>query len=167
MESLAEPQILEFRKFEDSRGSLIKPWVYHGTWDDFEIRDLYISKSLPGVFRGFHFQVGEFAQSKFVAPLVGVIVDFVVDLRQGMPTYGAMKSFELSAEENLGLYVPKGFGHGFYSKTSSIVINLSDCAYSSENESGINPLSFRQIQSLEKLTISEKDRSLPFLEVER
>ena len=112
-------------------------------------------------------QVGTFAQSKFVAPLAGVIIDFVVDLRAGVPTYGSIKSFELSAEENLGVYVPKGFGHGFYSKTSSMVINLSDTPYSPENESGVNPLSFREIQGLENLIVSAKDQALPLIEVNR
>jgi dTDP-4-dehydrorhamnose 3,5-epimerase len=163
MESLVEPQLLEYRRFEDSRGYLLKPCVYPGHPDDFDIVDLYISKSASGVFRGIHLQVGSYAQSKFVAPLMGTIVDFAVDLRRDLPTYGSVKSFELSAEANLGVYIPRGFGHGFYSATSSLVINLSDSAYSPENESGVNPLSFREIQSLDNISISAKDQALPFL----
>lgn len=166
MESPSEPQILEYRRFHDSRGSLLKPGAFIEYGGEFKIHDLYVSKSTSGVFRGFHMQIGRFAQSKFVAPLVGVIIDFVVDLREGSPTFGSIQRFELSAESNVGVYVPRGFGHGFYSTTDSMVLNLSDAPYSPENETGINPLSFRQIQLMENLVISDKDKSLPLLEFE-
>ena len=81
-----------------------------GITDEF-VQDNH-SRSGHGVVRGMHFQVGA-GQAKLVRCARGVIVDAVVDLRKGSPTYGRSESFELNDENLHQLYCPIGFAHGF------------------------------------------------------
>lgn len=70
------------------------------------------SRSRHGIVRGMHFQVGQ-GMAKLVRCGSGAIVDVVVDLRRGSPTFGQWESFELSDENLHQLYCPIGFAHGF------------------------------------------------------
>ena len=70
------------------------------------------SRSRQGVVRGMHFQIGRGAV-KLVRCGRGAIVDVVVDLRRGSPTFGQWESFELTDENLHQIYVPIGFAHGF------------------------------------------------------
>jgi dTDP-4-dehydrorhamnose 3,5-epimerase len=70
------------------------------------------SRSAHGVVRGMHFQVGD-GVAKLVRCARGAILDVVVDLRRGSPTYGQWEAFELSDENFHQVYCPIGFAHGF------------------------------------------------------
>src|SRR6266550_7726349 len=70
------------------------------------------SRSRHGIVRGMHFQIGRGA-SKLVRCARGAIVDVLVDLRKGSPTFGEWEAFELDDREMRLLYCPVGFGHGF------------------------------------------------------
>jgi dTDP-4-dehydrorhamnose 3,5-epimerase len=70
------------------------------------------ARSRLGVVRGMHFQVGE-GQAKLVRCARGSILDVVVDLRRGSPTFGRWESFELDDENLRQLYIPAGFAHGY------------------------------------------------------
>jgi dTDP-4-dehydrorhamnose 3,5-epimerase len=70
------------------------------------------SRSSRGIVRGMHFQVGR-GMAKLVRCGRGTIVDAVVDLRKGSPTFGEAELFELSDENMRQLYCPIGFAHGF------------------------------------------------------
>lgn len=71
------------------------------------------SLSSRGVLRGLHFQRGEYSQAKLVRVSLGKVVDVVVDLRAGSPTYGQHLAVELSHENGRQLFVPRHFAHGF------------------------------------------------------
>jgi dTDP-4-dehydrorhamnose 3,5-epimerase len=70
------------------------------------------SRSSKGIVRGMHFQVGD-GMAKLVRCGFGAVVDVVVDLRRGSPTFGEWEAFELNDENLHQLYCPIGFAHGF------------------------------------------------------
>lgn len=96
-------------------------WVAAGVTDEF-VQDNH-SRSRRGVVRGMHFQVGR-GQAKLVRCARGTIVDFVVDVRRGSPTYAQWESFELDDVTLNQLYVPVGFAHGF-----CVVSDVADVLY--------------------------------------
>ena len=71
------------------------------------------SRSFKHALRGLHYQIGEYAQAKFVRVVYGTIYDVCVDLRQSSPTFGKWFGIELSAENKKQLWIPEGFAHGF------------------------------------------------------
>lgn len=71
------------------------------------------SLSCKGVLRGLHFQRGEWSQAKLVRVSQGAVLDVVVDLRHGSPTWGKSVAVELSAENGRQMFIPRGFAHGF------------------------------------------------------
>src|ERR671929_434062 len=95
------------------------------------------SRSKHGIVRGMHFQIGDGA-AKLVRCGRGQIVDVVVDLRRGSPTFGEWEAFELDDENLLQLYCPIGFAHGFC-VTSDVadVMYKIDAYYDDAIERGI------------------------------
>ncbi|MDE3142654.1 MAG: dTDP-4-dehydrorhamnose 3,5-epimerase, partial [Bacteroidota bacterium] len=71
------------------------------------------SKSTRGVLRGIHFQQGEHTQAKLVRVLEGRVLDVAVDLRKDSRTFGQWEAVELTGENHVQFFVPRGFGHGF------------------------------------------------------
>ena len=92
-----------------------------------------------GVFRGFHYQTGNFAQSKLVRVLKGSVIDFIVDLREDSKTYGKFEFFELNDKNNLSLFVPPYFAHGFLSLEDDTLLSYK-CGnyYHKESEGSVN-----------------------------
>lgn len=126
------------------------------------------SSSSYGVIRGLHFQSPPHAQTKLVRVLSGVILDVVVDLRKGSPTYGQHFSIELSAENKKQLLVPKGFAHGFSVLSEQAeVLYKCDALYNKPSELGIHyedpSLDIDWKIPSEKAKVSEKDLELPLL----
>ena len=95
------------------------------------------SRSGRGIVRGMHFQVGD-GMAKLVRCARGAILDVVVDLRRGSPTFGEWEGFELNDENLHQLYVPVGFAHGFC-VTSEVadVMYKCDAYYDESIERGI------------------------------
>jgi dTDP-4-dehydrorhamnose 3,5-epimerase len=95
------------------------------------------SRSRHGIVRGMHFQVGR-GMSKLVRCARGAIVDVLVDLRRGSPTFGEWEPFELSDENHHQLYCPIGFAHGFCvtSETADVMYKC-DAYYDESIERGI------------------------------
>ena len=124
------------------------------------------SHSFYGVTRGLHYQLNPYAQTKLIRVLQGKVLDSVVDIRKGSPTYGKSYSIELSAENKKQLLVPKGFAHGFsvLSETADVLYKC-DCFYHKESEAGIiyNDPSLRIDWKVPdtKILISPKDLELP------
>ena len=108
--------ILEPRVFEDSRGYFFESF----NQEEFEIAVGQVnfvqdneSKSSYGVVRGLHFQKGEYAQAKLVRVVKGSVLDVAVDIREGSPTFGKYVAVELTGENHLQLFLPRGMAHGF------------------------------------------------------
>ena len=124
------------------------------------------SHSKHGVIRGLHFQKAPFAQTKLVRALQGEILDVVVDLRKGEPTYGKSFSVILTAENKKQLLVPKGFAHGFSVLSDSAdVMYKCDALYNKQSESGLifnDPsLQIDWKLSAAEMIVTEKDLVLP------
>ena len=96
------------------------------------------SKSAYGVIRGLHFQKDPHAQAKLVRVVRGKVLDVAVDLRPDSPTYGRYHAEELSEDNHLQLYIPKGFAHGFSVLSDEAVLQYKcDGYYNPESEGGI------------------------------
>ena len=97
-----------------------------------------VSKSSYGVLRGLHLQKGDMAQAKLVSCLEGRVWDVAVDLREDSPTFGQWFGVELSAENRLQFYIPRGFAHGFSVLSPTAVFAYKcDNFYNKESEGGI------------------------------
>lgn len=121
------PLLLVPRKFGDERGFFAETFreslfAERGITDDF-VQDNH-SRSVRGVVRAIHFQNAEHGAAKLVRCARGAILDVVVDLRRGSPTYAQWEAFELSDENLHAIYVPHGFGHGFV-----VLSDVADVAY--------------------------------------
>ncbi len=161
--------IIEPRVFKDARGYFYESWNQkafeearlHYTW----VQDNQ-SKSAYGTIRGIHYQKGEDAQTKLIQVLSGIILDVIVDLRNGSPTYGRYLAIELTADSHRQILIPKGFGHGFsvLSGTATILYKC-DAYYAPHAEGVINAYDSQlaidwQIDRGEAL-LSEKDLKAP------
>lgn len=127
------------------------------------------AKSDRGILRGLHFQNGEHAQAKLVRVLQGKVIDVAVDLRKDSPTYLQHVAVELSAENNLQLFVPKGFAHGYsVLEDNTIFCYKCDNYYNKEAEGGVfyaDPkLNINWQLNEDEIILSEKDKQLMNIE---
>ena len=164
------PGVLEIfpRVFPDSRGyffeSFRADWLEKmGVAVDW-VQDNQ-SFSQKGTVRGLHFQRGAHAQAKLVRVISGKVLDVVVDLRKGSPSFGQVYSTILDTEKNNLLYIPKGFGHGFSVLEDAVFVYKCSNYYHKESEGGVL-WSDPQLQidwQVEVPIVSEKDTVWPTL----
>lgn len=163
--------IYEPRVFDDSRGYFFESYNA-GTFEQQGLRFPFVqdnqARSTYGVLRGLHFQQEPYAQTKLIRALEGSILDVVVDIRKGSPTYGEVFTIELSAKNKLQLLVPKGFAHGYsvLSETAEVMYKC-DNFYNKSSEGGIvynDPaLNIDWGFDLKDAVVSDKDLVLPTL----
>ncbi|MBJ7473095.1 MAG: dTDP-4-dehydrorhamnose 3,5-epimerase [Solirubrobacteraceae bacterium] len=132
--------VIEPKIFGDERGFFAETyresaWGEHGIPTRWQ-QDNH-SRSSKGVLRGMHFAIGE-GQGKLVRCARGTILDVVVDLRAGSPTYGSWEGVELSDDNMHQIYVPIGLAHGFVvlSDVADVVYKCTS-PYDPEVERGI------------------------------
>ena len=124
------------------------------------------SYSTRGVLRGLHAQEGEHAQAKLVRVLHGKVIDVAVDVRPDSTTFGQYIAVELSDENHLQLFVPRGFLHGFVvlSETAMFFYKC-DNFYNKASEFGVKfddpVLGVNWVLSSDECIVSEKDQVLP------
>jgi dTDP-4-dehydrorhamnose 3,5-epimerase len=112
-----------------------------------------------------HFQIPPEDHAKLVYVPSGKILDVLVDLRKGSPTYGEHVSVELSAENHKMVYIPKGFAHGFLSlQDNSCTTYLQSTMRSAPHEGGIHFDSCGITWGEEKPIVSKRDTEFPTLE---
>lgn len=121
-----------------------------------------------GVLRGLHFQKGKAAQTKLIRVVTGAVLDVIVDIRKGSPTYGQWEGYILSEANKRQLLVPKGFAHGFVTLTPNVnFLYKCDNYYNAEADAGLafnDPeLEIDWSMSLDKAILSEKDQKHPTL----
>lgn len=126
------------------------------------------ARSSYGVVRGLHYQQNPHAQTKLIRVLQGRILDVVVDIRKGSPTYGKALAIELSGENKKQLFIPKGFAHGYsvLSETAEVFYKC-DAFYNKSAEGGIlyndSALGIDWQIPADKIITSEKDTGYPLL----
>ena len=97
------------------------------------------SCSTRGVMRGLHFQRPPYTQSKLVRCVRGAVLDVAVDIRKGSPTYGKHIAVELTEDNHLQFFVPRGFAHGFAVLSDVAVFQYKcDEFYHPEADGGIS-----------------------------
>lgn len=107
----------------------------------FDLKQMNISVSKRGTVRGIHFADVPPGQAKYVQCFDGRILDIVVDIRVGSPTFGRWEAVELDSESRRGLYLSEGLGHAFCALTDSVAVGyLCSEPYAPAREHGIHPL---------------------------
>lgn len=158
--------IIEPKVFPDSRGYFFEAYKQQefntniGTVNFIQDNE---SRSSFGVFRGLHYQSGEWSQAKLVRVIKGKVLDIAVDLRKSSPTFGKHISVELSEENKRQFFIPRGFAHGFLVLSEDAVFSYKvDNAYAPQAEKSIlyNDPSLRIDWPISEsqLIISEKDK---------
>ena len=108
--------IIDPVRYGDARGYFMESFKkaeFQAHVGDVEFVQDNESVSTRGVLRGLHFQRNEHAQAKLVRVSRGRVIDVIVDIRKGSPTYGQHLAVELSEENCRQLFVPRGMAHGF------------------------------------------------------
>lgn len=166
---LKDCYIIEPTVFEDDRGYFFEKFNEKKFEDLTHLNGHFvqdnISKSSYGVLRGIHLQKGENAQAKLVSCLEGKVFDVAVDLREDSPTFGKWFGIELTAENKLQLYVPRGFGHGFSVLSETAIFAYKcDNFYNKESEGGVlwndKTIDINWQLPLEDIILSDKDAVL-------
>ncbi len=133
-------KLFEARSFPDERGVLLQSFVKRDLESrgiPAEFRQAIQSRSHRGVVRGLHFQWDP-PMGKLIRCVCGRIFDVVVDLRHGSPTLGDHAAVDMSGTNNLVLWVPAGFGHGFMAlEDDSIVLYFCTEEWNRSGEGGI------------------------------
>ena len=165
------PVIIEPRLFKDERGYFFESYSEREFTK--QIREIKFvqdneSKSVYGVLRGLHFQKPPYAQNKLVRVILGSVLDVVVDIRRGSPTFGKHVSVELSGENHRQIFIPRGFAHGFVVLSPEVVFFFFfDNFYSPQSEGALawdDPeLGIDWKIPAEKIILSEKDKHHPWL----
>ncbi len=164
------PLLIEPRAFPDERGFFVETFR-RNLFADFGIGEEMVqqnhSRSVRGTVRGMHFQSGA-GVSKIIRCARGEILDVLVDIRPGSPTFGQWEGFPLDDQELRVLYAPVGFAHGFcvISEVADVLYQQSGY-YTADLESGFSPEDPRvaiewPVAGVQR-TVSARDREAPTL----
>lgn len=162
---IVEPTIYDddrgyfFEKYNERRFEELTGFNGHFVQDN-------VSRSTYGVLRGLHLQKGEHAQAKLVSCLEGRVYDVALDLRKESPTFGKWFGIELTGENKLQLYVPRGFAHGFVVLSENATFTYKcDNFYNKQSEGSVlwnDPdLNIDWQLPADDVVLSDKDRIGP------
>lgn len=130
------------------------------------------SVSRCGVIRGVHYALVPPGQAKYVGCLAGRLLDVIVDIRLGSPTFGEHVAVELDAETHNAVYIPEGLGHAFVALSEWATVNyLCSAPYAPGREFGVHPLDPALVLPFPHVgerVLSDRDAAAPTLaEAER
>lgn len=154
----------------DERGGFVKDYnidMFKANGIEHELKEVFYTISKRGVIRATHFQLVK-QQPKLVRCISGHVYDVIVDLRPDSPTFGQWRGFDLTGENQVELYIPQFFGHGYLVIEDSVVSYKCGEVFYAEGDSGIMyndkdiaiVWPFERIEGIENLIISEKDKHL-------
>ena len=163
--------MLEPKVFPDDRGSFHE-WFRgaefrEATGQDLNLAQANCSVSRRGTLRGIHFADVPPSQAKYVKCVRGAVIDVIVDIRVGSPTYKKWEAVRLDDETHHAVYLSEGLGHAFFALTDdATVVYLCSEGYAPEREHGIHPLdpdlAIEWPDGIEPL-LSPKDEQAPTL----
>ncbi|MFI7587872.1 dTDP-4-dehydrorhamnose 3,5-epimerase [Spongisporangium articulatum] len=144
---LKVPDAFSFRprQFRDDRGAFLETYRFEplaeAVGHRLDLRQANLSVSRRGTVRGLHFADVPRGQAKYVTCVRGAVLDVVVDIRVGSPTFGTWDAVRLDDAERTAVYVAEGLGHGFAALTDdATVMYLCSEVYNPTGEHGLNPL---------------------------
>jgi dTDP-4-dehydrorhamnose 3,5-epimerase len=151
----------------DERGVLSKffereSFLARGLTGDF-VEDLYTTSRCQ-VLRGMHLQAPPHLQSKLVCCIAGDVLDVLLDLRKGSPTFTKCLAIDLSGGDGMALFVPSGIAHGFYVRSQdAVMLYKLSSAYVPQSDCGVlwNSIDFDWPDK--DPIVSPRDRALPSL----
>lgn len=159
--------------FPDHRGLFVAPFqepaFTEATGHPLTVAQTNHSVSARDVIRGVHFADTPPGQAKYVYCAQGALLDVVVDVRVGSPTFGRWEAIRLDSSKYTAVYLAEGLGHAFLALTANTVVSyLCSTGYNPEAEHGVNPLDPElglpwsdEIDG--EPILSEKDRTAPTL----
>jgi dTDP-4-dehydrorhamnose 3,5-epimerase len=133
------------RQFGDERGVFLE-WYRFDRLEEAVGHPLALAQgntsvSRRGVVRGIHFADIPPSQAKYVTAVHGAVLDFVIDIRVGSPTYGQWDSVLLDDSDRRAIYIAEGLGHCFVALTDDATVSyLVTSTFNAEREHGVNPL---------------------------
>ncbi|MGB0853826.1 MAG: dTDP-4-dehydrorhamnose 3,5-epimerase [Pikeienuella sp.] len=166
--ALPDVKMITPRRFGDNRGWFSETFsaarMADAGLDHVWVQDNHSFSATAGTLRGLHFQAPPFAQTKLVRITRGAVLDVAVDIRRGSPTYKKWVAVELSAENGVQLYIPRGFLHGFVTLTADCeMLYKVDAPYSAESDGGVRyddpDLDVDWGPMASGATLSDKDRA--------
>ena len=182
MTKLQDVKIIEPAVFGDKRGFFTETYSdrdFKEAGIDFDfIQDNQSLSAEAGVLRGLHFQRGKAAQTKLIRVVTGAVLDVIVDVRAGSPTYGEWEGYIISESNHRQLLVPRGFAHGFVTLTDNVnFLYKCDNYYNAEADGGITfmdkdlninwPIDYDQAMTSDKdakqQTFKEFEQNNPFV----
>ena len=161
--------ILTPKVFGDERGFFLESYnknIFKDAGIPLEFVQDNHSKSYQGVIRGLHFQK-KYPQGKLIRCIQGEILDIVVDIRIGSPTFGHTLNVKLNQENKKQVWVPTGLAHGFsvLSETAEILYKVTDF-YNPQDEAGIrwNDPELAIDWQVKNPQLSKRDQDLPLFQ---
>lgn len=163
------------RQFPDGRGVFMEGFrgdkLAEHVGHRMDVVQTNISVSSRGTVRGIHFADVPPSQAKYITVLSGSIIDFIVDIREGSPTFGSWTSVTLDTDERKAVYLAEGLGHAFVAlEDDSTAMYLCSAPYTPEREHGIHPLDPTiglELPSDMDPVLSPKDEAAPSLDEAR
>ena len=156
----------------DDRGAFLESYradsLSEAIGHRFDLAQMNVSISRRGVVRGIHYADVPPSQAKYVQCLRGAIIDFVVDIRVGSPTFGQWEGVRLDDVTRSALYISEGLGHAFVALEDDTTVGyLVSEPYNASREHGISPLDPQVGLEFplprDELVLSDKDRDAPSL----
>lgn len=166
--------IIESDCFGDNRGWFMETYNEE-KFHELGIENVFVQDNLSystqkNTFRGLHYQKDPYSQAKLVRCIKGKIIDIVVDIRKGSPTYGEYVTCELSEENKRMFFMPRGMAHGFLTLSEEVLFQYKcDNLYNKESEGGIRyddptiNIDWKQLLNGEEPILSDKDKNAPEL----
>ena len=143
--SIPDSYVITPKQFGDDRGVFLEWYRFDKleevTGRSIDLAQANTSVSKRGVVRGIHFAQIPPSQAKYVTVAHGAVLDYVIDIRVGSPTFGKWESVLLDDVDRRGVFLAEGLGHAFVALTDDTVVSyLVTATFNAEREKGINPL---------------------------